>query len=180
MEKKQRQEERRLLEEEKGILEQERRKLEEARRAELDRKRQEKEKIKKFNMLVAEAEQAANNKDKELAMTKYREALLFYPNSPIVDKGLKEVKKLMDKFCYEMIGIWYRKDFMGGIMIRIMENGKFFHGNTDNYPTSWECYPEKKQIKDNALNYIYTLGQDGTCLSLGDYQGESWCYRKQQ
>jgi FtsZ-interacting cell division protein ZipA len=141
--------------------------------------REEEEKKKKYTMLITEAEQAVTNKDKELAMTKYNEALLLYPNSPDVNEGIMEAEKLMEKVCYQFVGTWVVKMFIGEGMIQIMEDGTLYFGNTKEYPTSWVCYPEKNQIKDNQMNMFYTLIESGTCLTgPGTGMGGDSCYRR--
>jgi hypothetical protein len=166
-------EEKRLAEQEKQRLEKEKRLTEES------EKREKEEKKKKYTILVTEAEQAVGNKDKELATTKFNQALLLYPNSPAVYEGLKEAEKLMEKVCYQFVGTWVVKMFIGEGMIQIMEDGTLYYGNTKEYPASWECYPEKNQIKDNKMNLFYTLTESGTCLTgPGTGMGGDACYRR--
>ena len=89
-------------------------KAEEARLSELGQQRQEEEakkraeeeKKEKYNELIAEAGHAVSNKDKELAMKKYNEALVLFPGNIIVIRGLKNDEDLMKKCCYELIGTW--------------------------------------------------------------------------
>jgi hypothetical protein len=166
--------------EKKGLAEQEKQRIEEEKRLTEEVKiREEEEKNKKYTMLVTEAEQAVDNKDKELATTKFNQALLLYPNSPAVYEGLKEAEKLMEKVCYQFVGTWVVKMFIGEGMIQIMEGGTLYYGNTKEYPASWVCYPEKNQIKDNKMNLFYTLTESGTCLTgPGTGMGGDACYRR--
>ncbi len=95
------------------------RKAEEARLAELERKRQEeeakkraeKEKKEKYNLLIAEAEQAVRNKDKELAINKYNEALALVPGDTIANLGMKEAENLLEKGCYKIVAAWRGSGF---------------------------------------------------------------------
>jgi len=151
-------EEQKRLEEEKRKLEAERKKFEEDRQAELERKRQvdeakkkaEQEKKEKYNSLIAEAEQAISNKDKELAISKYNEALVIVPGDIVAIIGLNNAEKLMNKFCYELIGTWKEPN---GDITKFYENGivkfKFKYGA---YEHPWECLPEIRQVKMNYLD----------------------------
>jgi len=166
-------EKKRLAEQEKQRIEEEKRLTEESEKHEVE------EKKRKYTMLVTEAEQAVGNKDKELATTKFNQALLLYPNSPAVYEGLKKAEKLMEKVCYQFVGTWVVKMFIGEGMIQIMEGGTLYYGNTKEYPASWVCYPEKNQIKDNKMNLFYTLIESGTCLTgPGTGMGGDSCYRR--
>jgi len=82
------------------------RREEEERLAEESKKREKMEKKEKYTRLIAEAEQAVTNKDKELAISKYSEALTLSPGDSVANSGIKEAKKLMDKECYEILGDW--------------------------------------------------------------------------
>jgi len=143
------------------------------------KEREEEEKQKKYTMLIAEAEQAVTNKDKELAISKYKKALSFSPGDSVANSGIKEAEKLMEKVCYQFVGTWVVRMFIGEGMIQIMEDGTLYFGNTKEYPTSWVCYPEKNQIKDNQMNMFYTLIESGTCLTgPGTGMGGDSCYRR--
>jgi len=97
-------EEKRRAELEKQRLQEEKKKAEEARLAELERQRQEEvkkkaeeEKKQKYNLLIAEAKQAIIDKDKELAISKYNEALTLAPDDSVAISGIKEAEKLKHK-----------------------------------------------------------------------------------
>jgi len=139
LEKKQRQEEARFAEIERQNQEEE-----------AAKKRVEEEKKEKYTSLIAEAEQAVSNKDKELAMSKYNEALALYRGDTVANTGIKEAMKLMNKFCYELIGTWKEPN---GDIAKFYENGivkfKFTYGA---YEHPWECYPELRQVKMNYLD----------------------------
>jgi hypothetical protein len=155
--------------EEQRRLEEERKALEESRLAELERKRHEEKRKEKYNLFIAEAEQAINDKDKELAISKYNEVLIFYPGDAIAQSGIKEAEKLMDKICYSFVGTWERKEIIGSGVVRIKEDGTFFYGILDDRPYSWRCIPEKKQIIENSkVNAVYTINDNSDCL-LPDY-----------
>jgi flagellar biosynthesis GTPase FlhF len=146
------------LEKERRKLEKEKKRIEETRKAELERKREEKvankkaeqEKTDEYNSLISEAEQAINKKDKELAISKYTEALVIVPADTVVITGLKKAEKLMNKFCYELIGTWKEPS---GDITKFYENGivKFIFAFGE-YEHPWECFPEKRQVKMNYLN----------------------------
>jgi len=166
--------------ERKRLAEQEKQRIEEEDRlAKESKKREEEEKKKEYTMLITEAEQAVTSKDKELAMTKYNQALLLYPNSPAVNEGIKEAEELMEKICYQFVGTWVVKQFIGQGMVQIMEDGTLYLGNTKEYPGSWVCYPEKNQIEDEK-NRFYTLIESGACLTgpWTDIMGSDSCYRR--
>lgn len=147
------------LDEDKRQLVEERRKLEEARLAELERKRQEVEarkkaevkKNEKYNFLIREAEHAIGNKDKELAISKYNEALALVPEDGVAISGLKKARKLKDKFCYQLIGTW--KESITNDITKFYENGTVtFKSSIVSYEHSWECRPERREISMNYLN----------------------------
>ena len=174
-------EEAKQLAEEKKRLEEEKKKIEEARKVELERKREEEvankkaeqEKTKKYNSLISEAEQAISNKNKELAISKYNEALVIVPGDIVVGTGLKNAEKLMNKFCYELIGTWKE---LNGDITKFYENGivKFVF-TFGEYEHPWECFPEKRQVKMNYLDnnnpvYItsFKLSNDNKRLYFSD------------
>jgi len=165
LEKKQRQEELRLLKEE-------RRKLEEARQIELDRKQQEKEKKEKYDLLIAEAEQAISNKDKELSISKYTEVLALIPGDTVANLGMKEAEKLMDKECYEILGEW-----------TIEKNWEGYRGNMnikvdgtlvmENHKGTWKCLGHEAHTysfsvphyQDKPIWEGSVLKEGGRCLT---------------
>ena len=80
--------------------------VKEKRLTEESKKREEEEKKNKYTTLITGAEQAVTNKDKELAISKYNEALTLFPGDSVANSGIKEAEKLMDKECYEILGDW--------------------------------------------------------------------------
>ena len=87
--------ERKRVEEERRKTEEYRlEKLELQRQEEESRKKVEEEKEKEYNQLIKEAEQALNNKDKELAIRKYKNALELYPDNNLAKLGLTRASNL--------------------------------------------------------------------------------------
>ena len=64
------------------------------------------EKKAKYLALIAEAEQAIKNNDKNLALRKYTEALALYPDDPVAYSGIQEAIKQVNNFCTKIIGTW--------------------------------------------------------------------------
>ena len=150
--------EKQRLEEIKRIAE-EKRMAEEARLAEIERqnkeeaakKRVEEEKKDKYRSLIAEAGQAVSNKDKELAMSKYNEALALYPSDTVANSGMKEAEKLMDKVCYAFLGKWVWVDGFKDKM-EILENGTIITSSPLGDKTfHWTCIPENRQLKHDRI-----------------------------
>jgi hypothetical protein len=167
-------EKKRLIEFEQKRIREEKRKKEEARLAELEQQRQEEEtKKEKYNLLIAEAEQAVSNKDKELAINKYNEALTLYPGDTAANTGMKEAEKLMDKMCYEILGDW---TVFGGNM-NIKTDGTM---TMDNHEGTWKCLdPEAHTYFINVPYYSLApsweavLKEGGRCLT-SNFPGLCW------
>jgi len=175
------------LQEKQRQLEDEEKKNEETQLAELERQHQEEEAKKraeegnkeKYTLLIAEAEQAVSNKDKELAISKYNEALTLYPNNPVANSGVKEAEKLMDKLCYEVLAKW---DWEPGILTQTMdvkEDGTYIGGGLSDDGT-WECIDPTKRLflfrisaLGSSAEQVYELSVDGTCLN-----SKRGCWRK--
>ena len=175
-----------LKQERKKLAEEKLRKEEAEKRAERERQKEieaakraalEKEKQQYANF-IREAGQAISNKDKNLAMSKYNAALAIYPDDPVATSGITNANKLLDKVCYDFVGTWVRKEFIGESMMKIRADGVLFFGNTEERPTTWVCFPEQRQIKENLLNTSFSLSEDGTCLAYRGTGGDT-CYRKQ-
>ena len=180
-------EKKRLVELEKQRQEEQRRltELERKRQEEEAKKRAEEEKKEKYTLLIAEAEQAVRNKDKELAISKYNEVLVIAPNNPVANSGLKEAEKLMDKVCYAFFGKWVwekSKETM-----EILENGTIITSSLLGDKTfNWTCIPENRQLKHDRIitkkykNLLFlTLSEDGTCISDPLLWPSDGCWRKQ-
>jgi len=158
--------------EKKRLAEQKR--IEEARLAELERQRQEEEakkraeeeKKKKYNLLIAEAKQAINDKDKELAISKYNEALTITPGDPVANSGIKEAEKLKHKVCYEVLGAWQYPQ----AVMDIKEDGTF--AATGIADSTWKCTDPKNrtiELKIPLATMTAILSDDGQCLSTSTW-----------
>jgi actin-related protein len=179
LEKQKLQEDQKRLAKDQRKLEEEKRKLEEAQLVELERKREkeaakkksEQQKTKKYNLLISEAEQAIKDKDKELAISKYNEALLVTPDSSVAKSGLKQAEKLMDRICYDVLGEWSWKD--GAAKLILKDDGTLDYIYWGNHTGHWQCSnPALRQIYVNITALGFTqdwnpvLSQDKTCLRM--------------
>jgi len=166
--------EKKQLAEQKRLEEEEEKKMEEARLAELERQRQEEEakkraeeeKKEKYTLLITEAEQAVSNKDKELAISKYNEALTIYPNDTIANTGIKEAEKLKHKVCFDVLGVWYSD---GKPSYDLKEDGIYLAFYKTRYDPYWECIdPVNRTIKIKAhkanMELTAVLSDDGQCM----------------
>jgi len=171
-------EKRRRVELEKQRQDEQRRfaELERKRQEEEARKRAEEENKEKYTLLIAEAGQAVRNKDKELAISKYNEVLVLYPRDRVAISGIKEAEKLMDKFCYMLIGEW-KQPAWGGDTVNFFEDGVVsFKSTIVSYQNTWECHPERREISMDILNnvknakiYSFKLSSDGRKLYFVSY-----------
>jgi len=128
------------------------------------KKRAEEEKKEKYKLLIAEAGQAISNKDKELAISKYNEALTLTPGDPVANSGIKEAEKLKHKVCYEVLGVWHWKGEGGLGEVTLNEDGIAIGPI---YNGTWECSDPKNRKIDiifPGANHIATLSEDGKCL----------------
>jgi hypothetical protein len=135
------------------------RKAEELRLTELERQRQEKEakeradeeKKQKYDALIAYAQQAFANKDKTQAIARYNEALALLPDDVTALSGIQQAQKLMDPFCYQLIGTW--KEHTSKDITKFYENGIVsFKSTIVAYEHTWECHPDRREISMNYLN----------------------------
>jgi hypothetical protein len=173
----------RLADIEKQRIEDEKRSAEEAWQAELKQRQIEEEtrkdavqeKKNRYNLLITEANEALKNKDKPLALNKFNQVLALSPGDAIAQSGILEAEKLMDKICYQFVGTWELNEFVGSLMIRVKENGVFYHGNSNDSSTTWRCVPEKRQIIEGSFNLVYTMNESGDCL-LVDFRKE--CFKR--
>ena len=133
------------------------------------------EKKEMYLLLISEAEQAVTNKDKDLALNKYTEALKLYPNDPAASAGMKEADKMKDKVCYEILGNW---DALGLGTYKFREDGTYVsRALILTIEGTWECSdPKNRQfkIKSGLVSGILKLRIDGSCLE--DNLGV--CYRR--
>jgi flagellar biosynthesis GTPase FlhF len=181
LEKQRMEEEQRQLENEKRKFEEEKKKLEESRLAELERKRQEEEKIEKYNLLISEAEQAIEDKDKELAISKYTETLALVPGDSAAKTGIQQAEKLLDKFCYKIVGTWKSPGWGVSPPTIFYENGTVqFNTTLVTFTNKWACHPERKQISMDILNnvrnaeiYDFRLSDDDRELYFVKYGGRA-------
>ena len=169
-------EKKRKAEEENRALELEKIRLEEARQAELDRQKQEEEaqqkaeeeKKQKYAQLIDEAEQAIADKDKNLAINKYNEALTLFPNDQVSISGIIKAEKLKDKICYDVLG-WWKNDYVYTIEWKLNEDGTTSTNLA--HPPTWDCInPGKRQIRLSWGEYsiIRVLTENGDCLCKVD------------
>lgn len=160
-------------------------KLESKRQEEEAKKRAEEEK-EKYNLLLTEAKQAVSNKDKELAINIYNEALILFPGDTVANLGIKEAEKLMDKICYAFLGKWVWADGFKDKM-EILENGTIITSSPLGDKTfHWTCIPENRQLKHDRIetkkykNLLFlTLSEDGTCISDPLLWPSDGCWQKQ-
>ncbi len=147
------------------------------------------EKKEKYSALIKEAEQAISNKDKELALNKYNEALVLYPDDTVANSGLNEANKLIDKACLALAGSWEPEEFMllGEMIIKLDGTASRWSGEPDTIST-WKCVDPIKpviRLEDKHGIYEFTLLRD-RCLQekedLGKkgvwYEGRSCWVRK--
>jgi len=173
------------LEETRRIAE-EKRLAEEARLAELERQRKEEEakkraeekKKEKYNLFIAEAKQALNSWDKELAINKYSEALILKPGDRRANDGINEAKKLiLEKGCYDVVGTWESDTSYIQYQDIFKDDGTAITTHTNirtqakkKYDGIWECLDAEKRIflyKDNEhFDSKYQI-KDGKLCDLG-------------
>ncbi len=161
----------RLIELEKQRQEDQRKKDEEKKRlANIERQRHEEEaknkaeheKKEKYNSLITEAEQALNNKDKELAIKLYKKALTIIPNDSVANTGLREAEKLKHKLCYEILGPWLHN---GKLNFDLKDDGTLVSAHIGQ--STWICsQPENRTIELKSVVGPMTavLSADSQCL----------------
>ena len=132
---------------------------EEKRLTEETKKREEEEKKKKYTMLITEAEQATSNKDKEVAISKYNEALALYPDDAEAELGIKTAEKLMDKGCYNILGEWV--DFGNRMFVKSDGTVEMKNVLLGEITAKWKCLDSETQ---SYLFYNYSCG--GLCPDL--------------
>jgi serine/threonine protein kinase len=199
LDKKKLEEEKRLSELEKKRQEEEKRLTEAARLAEQERQQQaeaeveaeklqkEQEKKKQFSQLIAKADLALTNRDKDQAIKQYNEALLLYPDDVNANLGLKNAENLKHKLCYEVLGLWVWDKTFGQETIILKENGTIDYQISIKGSGSWECTsPESRTIKIRlsaagfSNEWLSQYSADGSCLQGPETWGERGCYHRSE
>jgi len=172
-------EKKRLADLEKQRIEEEERLAEEA------EKRKQEEKKKKYTMLIAEAEQAVADKDKELAISKYNEALILFPADVVATRGLVNAESLKHKLCYEVLGKWIWDRAFGEEYIILYDGGSLDYQTSIKGSGGWECTsPETRTIKLRVSaagfsnEWLSTYSADGSCLLGPEAWGDRGCYHR--
>jgi len=138
----------RRIAEEKRRADAEQKREQEARDMELERLRQEKEtrrkaeeeKQKKYDVLIKEAEDALERHDKELAISKFKDALNVYPDDKIAISGLKQAQQLIDKRCLDaVVGVWEPKYLLAGRMVIKPDGTAKRWVREPELVTQWKC-----------------------------------------
>ena len=146
-------EKKRLAELEKQRIEEEKRLTKES------EKREEEVKKKKYIMIITEAEQAVTNKDKEVAISKYKEALALFPDDTKAELGIRTAEKLMDKSCYNVLGEWV--DFGNRMFVKTDGTVEMKNVLLGEITAKWKCLDSETQ---SYLFYDYSCG--GLCPDL--------------
>jgi len=158
---------------------------EEDRLAKESRKREEEEKKKKYTMLITEAEQAFNYKDKTQAIKKYNEALALFPGDVVATRGLVNAESLKHKLCYDVLGEWVWDRAFGKDIIILHDGGSLDYQTAIKGSGSWECTsPETRTIKLRVSaagfsnEWLSTYSADGSCLLGPETWGDRGCYHR--
>ena len=174
----------------KRLAEQERKRLEEKRLDDAarlaEREQNQKEELKKkYSLIIIEADQALSNKDKNLAIKKYNEALALIPGDVLATLGLKNAEKLKHKVCYDVLGKWLWDKTIGQEFIILHDNGSIDYQTSAKGSGSWECTsPETRTIKIRismagfSNEWLSTYSADGRCLLGPETWGERGCYHR--
>jgi serine/threonine protein kinase len=180
-------------EEKKRKLEEEKRIEEAAKLAEIERQRKEdevrrkaeEEKKEQYALLITEAEQAVSDKDKELAINKYNEALTLIPGDVVATRGLRNAEGLKHKVCYDVLGKWIWDRAFGTEYIILHEDGSIDYQIAIKGSGSWECTsPETRTIKIRLTaagfsnEWLSTYSADGSCLLGPETWGDRGCYHR--
>ncbi len=172
--------------ERKRLAEQEKQRIaEEERLAKESKIRKDEEKKKKYTMLITEAEQAFNDKDKTLAIKKYNEALALFPADLVATRGLVDAEGLKHKLCYEVLGKWIWDKTLGKDYIVLHDGGSLDYQTAIKGSGSWECTsPETRTIKLRVSaagfsnEWLSTYSADGSCLLGPETWGDRGCYHR--
>ena len=172
-------EKKRLAKLEKQRIEEEERLIKES------KKREEEENKNKFTVLIAEAEQAFNNKDKTQAIKKYNEALTLFPGDVVATRGLVKAESLKHKLCYDVLGKWDWDRAFGKEYIILHEDGSIDYQSAIKGSGNWECTsPETRTIKIRITaagfsnEWLSTYSADGSCLLGPESWGDRGCYHR--
>jgi len=158
---------------------------EDVRLAKESKEREEEEKKNKYITLIAEAEQAVTNKDKELAISKYNEALALFPGDVVATRGLVNAEGLKHKLCYEVLGKWIWDRAFGKDYIILYDGGSLDYQTSIKGSGNWECTsPETRTIKLRVSaagfsnEWLSTYSADGSCLLGPETWGDRGCYHR--
>jgi hypothetical protein len=103
-------------------------------------------------------------KDKELAMTKFKQAMALYPDSSEAIDGLKQAEELLDKVCLEIIGKWQWSGGGSGGTSTFKEDGSVYYSGLFGIGSSsdgkWECLDASKR------RFLYAAGGVSVDLTL--------------
>ncbi len=169
------------------------RKAEEVEQVKLEKQKQEAEakaketaeedKKSKYKSLIAEAEQAFNDKDKAQAIKKYNEALALFPGDVVATRGLVNTENLKHKLCYDVLGKWIWDKAFGKDYIILYDGGSLDYQTSIKGSGNWECTsPETRTIKLRVSaagfsnEWLSTYSEDGSCLLGPETWGDRGCY----
>ena len=145
----------------------------------------EKEEKSRYNALIAEAEQAFNDKDKAQAIKKYNEALALFPGDVVATRGLVDAENLKHKLCYDVLGEWVWDRAFGKDIIILHDGGSLDYQTAIKGSGSWECTsPETRTIKLRVSaagfsnEWLSTYSADGSCLLGPETWGDRGCYHR--
>jgi len=143
------------------------------------------EKKSRYNTLIAEAEQAFNEKDKTQAIKKYNEALVLLPDDIVATRGLIKAESLKHKLCYDILGTWIWDKALGNEIINLNDDGTIDYQTAMKGSGSWECTnPESRTIKIRVSmlgfsnEWLSKYSVDGSCLQGPESWGERGCYHR--
>ncbi len=173
------------------------RKAEEVEQVKLEKQKQEaeakakekadKEEKSKYNALIAEAEQAFNDKDKTQAIKKYNEALVLFPGDVVATRGLVNAESLKHKLCYDVLGEWIWDKAIGKDVIFLHDGGSLDYQTSIKGSGNWECTsPETRTIKIRlsaagfSNEWLSTYSADGSCLLGPETWGDRGCYHRSE
>jgi hypothetical protein len=172
--------------EKKRLAEREKQRIEEGKRlAEESEKHEEEEKKRKYRMLVTQAEQAFNDKDKTQAIKKYNAALTLFPGDIVATRGLVSAEGLKHKLCYDVLGKWIWDRAFGEEFIILHDGGSLDYQTSIKGSGGWECTsPETRTIKIRVSaagfsnEWLSTYSADGSCLLGPEGWGDRGCYHR--
>jgi len=176
-------EQQRLEEEKKRLAEQQR--LEEEKKRLAEQQRMEAERKQQFAAFLTEADQAARDRNRELALAKYNAALAIYPGDVTANLALKEAEKIKHKLCYEVTGTWVWDKAFGKDTMVLNDDGTIDYQTIVKGSGSWECTnPEGRIIRIRlsaggfSNEWLSEYSTDGKCLTGPQSLGGKSCYRR--